>query len=171
MPSAPTPGDGGQSLQIERAGWVQVPFYNTVSFTNGGGPQTLAPGSGGQTIVAGQIEVVDGTLTVENAAGITVQGELDVSDDQPLPMDGDTLTQGAVTATIQRVMWQSGSWTGGTAAGQFVVTNPSGGNFSAGDRDHDERRGAHALRRARPRSRWRLADTSNSSKRISPASW
>jgi hypothetical protein len=31
---------------------------------------------------------------------------------QPLPLDGDTLTQGAVTATIKRVMWQSGSWSG-----------------------------------------------------------
>ena len=48
-----------------------------------------------------------------------------------VPLDGDTLTQGAVTATIRRVMWQSGSWTG-TAVGQFVVTNPAGGNFAAG---------------------------------------
>ena len=45
--------------------------------------------------------------------------------------DGDTLTQGGVTATIKRVMARSGLWTG-TAAGGFVVTNPSGGNFAAG---------------------------------------
>lgn len=48
-----------------------------------------------------------------------------------VPMDGDTLTQGGVTATIKRVMWQSGAWTG-TAMGTFVVTNPSGGAFAAG---------------------------------------
>lgn len=50
------------------------------------------------------------------------------------PFDGETLTQGGVTATIQRVMWQSGSWaaTAGSAVGQFVVTNPAGGNFTAG---------------------------------------
>lgn len=48
-----------------------------------------------------------------------------------VPQDGDTLTKGGVTATIKRVMWQSGAWSG-SAVGQFVVTNPSGGNFSAG---------------------------------------
>jgi hypothetical protein len=68
------------------AGWVLVPFFNTVGFSAGG------------------------TAT---------------------PVDGETLTQGAVTATIKRVMQASGAWTG-TAAGQFVVTNPSGGNFAAG---------------------------------------
>lgn len=47
------------------------------------------------------------------------------------PADGDTLTQGGVTATIKRVMTRSGTWTG-TAAGAFVVTNPAGGNFAAG---------------------------------------
>jgi hypothetical protein len=47
------------------------------------------------------------------------------------PLDGDTLTQGGVTATIKRVMWQSGAWAG-SAVGQFVVTNPAGGNFAAG---------------------------------------
>lgn len=126
---------GGTAVNLYKssaAGWVQVPFYNTVSFTNGGGFQTLTPGAGGQTIVAGSLEVVSGTLTVQNAAGITVQGELDVSSTQPVPADGDILTQGAVTATIQRVMSQSGSWDGGTAIGQFVVTNPSGGSFAAG---------------------------------------
>lgn len=45
--------------------------------------------------------------------------------------DGEVLTQGGVTATIKRVMWQSGAWAG-SAAGQFVITNPAGGNFAAG---------------------------------------
>jgi hypothetical protein len=47
------------------------------------------------------------------------------------PMDGDTLTQGGVTATIMRVMWQSGAWAG-SAVGQFVVAAPFGGNFTTG---------------------------------------
>jgi hypothetical protein len=49
------------------------------------------------------------------------------------PQDGETLTQGGVTATVKRVMTQTGAWTG-TAAGQFVITVPSGGggNFAAG---------------------------------------
>ncbi len=45
--------------------------------------------------------------------------------------DGDVLTQGGVTATIKRVMWQSGAWAG-TAVGQFVITTPAGGNFGVG---------------------------------------
>lgn len=47
------------------------------------------------------------------------------------PVEGETLTQGGVTATVKRVMTQSGAWTG-TAAGQFVITTPGGGNFAAG---------------------------------------
>ncbi len=47
------------------------------------------------------------------------------------PLDGNVLTQGGVTATIKRVMWQAGAWAG-SAVGQFVITNPAGGNFAAG---------------------------------------
>lgn len=67
------------------AGWVVVPFLDTVSFTAG---------------------------TTE-------------------PFDGEVLTQGGVTATIQRVVWQTGAWAG-SAAGQFVIGAPAGGNFAAG---------------------------------------
>lgn len=48
------------------------------------------------------------------------------------PLDGDTLIQGGVTATIMRAIWQSGSFSGGTARGQFVIDDVSGGNFAAG---------------------------------------
>lgn len=48
------------------------------------------------------------------------------------PAEGATLTQGGVTATIKRVVWQSGLWTGSTAAGTFIITTPSGGSFAAG---------------------------------------
>lgn len=79
---------GGTAVDLYKstvAGWVQVPFFNELSFT----------------------------------AGTTA------------PADGATITQGAVTATIRRVMRQSGAWTG-SAAGRFIVTNPVGGNFVAG---------------------------------------
>lgn len=49
-----------------------------------------------------------------------------------VPLDGQTLTQGANTATIKRVMLESGSWQAGTAAGRFIVTAPAPGNFTAG---------------------------------------
>jgi hypothetical protein len=49
-------------------------------------------------------------------------------------VDGGTLTQGAVTATIKRVVVTSGSLAAGTAAGSLIVTNPTGGttHFVAG---------------------------------------
>ena len=47
------------------------------------------------------------------------------------PADNATLTQGGVTATVKRVVTESGEWTG-DAAGRFVVTSVAGGNFAAG---------------------------------------
>lgn len=46
-------------------------------------------------------------------------------------LDGDVLTQGGVTATVKRVVLQSGAWSG-TAAGRFIISAPAGGNFAAG---------------------------------------
>lgn len=48
------------------------------------------------------------------------------------PADGATLTQGGVTATVKRVMRQSGSWAANTAAGDLVITSIAGGAFAAG---------------------------------------
>lgn len=47
-------------------------------------------------------------------------------------IDGGTLTQGGVTATIRRVLVRTGSLTGGTAAGTLVISVAAGGNFAAG---------------------------------------
>lgn len=48
------------------------------------------------------------------------------------PVVGATITQGANSATVKRVALQSGDWAGGTAAGRFIVTQPTPGNFVAG---------------------------------------
>lgn len=47
-------------------------------------------------------------------------------------IDGGTLTQGGVTATIRRVLVQTGALASGTAAGTLVISTPVGGNFAAG---------------------------------------
>lgn len=70
------------------AGWVLVPFLNTIAFTGGSGTGA--------------------------------------------PNDGEVLSQGGVTATIRRIMLQSGEFADDDAAGEFVITDPSGGNFAAG---------------------------------------
>lgn len=49
-----------------------------------------------------------------------------------VPVDGNTLTKGGVTATIKRVVRTSGSWAAGTAVGKLIITTPAGGDFSAG---------------------------------------
>lgn len=48
------------------------------------------------------------------------------------PAEGTTLTKGGVTATIKRVVRESGVWADSTAAGRFIITAPTGGNFSSG---------------------------------------
>ena len=45
--------------------------------------------------------------------------------------EGDTLTQGGVTATVERWIISSGDITSGTNTGYFVVSNISGGSFTA----------------------------------------
>lgn len=48
------------------------------------------------------------------------------------PAEGETLTQGGVTATLKRVVLTSGTFAGGAAAGRFIISNPAGGNFAGG---------------------------------------
>lgn len=47
-------------------------------------------------------------------------------------VDGGTLTQGGVTATIRRVLVREGSLGGATGEGTLVISAPAGGNFAAG---------------------------------------
>ena len=49
-----------------------------------------------------------------------------------IPADGATLTQGAVTALIRRVVRTASAWDASTASGQFIIEEPTGGSFIAG---------------------------------------
>lgn len=46
--------------------------------------------------------------------------------------DGDTLTQGAVTATVLRVVLKTGSFASGVNTGKLIINARAGGNFGAG---------------------------------------
>jgi hypothetical protein len=48
------------------------------------------------------------------------------------PIEGATVTKGAASATIKRVVLESGTWGAGTAQGRFIVDAVTGGPFSAG---------------------------------------
>lgn len=45
--------------------------------------------------------------------------------------DGDTVTKGAVSATISRVVLETGDW-GGTNSGRLIIAGRTGGSFSSG---------------------------------------
>lgn len=46
--------------------------------------------------------------------------------------DAEVLTQGGVTATINRVVMETGTLLSGTNTGRLIITLPAGGNFAAG---------------------------------------
>lgn len=48
------------------------------------------------------------------------------------PAEGSTITQGATSATVKRVVLESGGWGTSNAAGRYIITVPSGGAFSGG---------------------------------------
>ena len=75
-----------------------------------------------------------GAIYKSSASGWTavpLYYELSFTGGSVQPAEGSTITQGAVTATVKRVVLESGAWTGGTAAGRYIVTAPAGGSFIA----------------------------------------
>jgi len=46
--------------------------------------------------------------------------------------EGASITQGGNTATVKRVVLESGSWGAGSAAGRLIITAPTPGSFGAG---------------------------------------
>lgn len=71
----------------------------------------------------------------ESGAGwtkVNFEYEIDFSNANTSVNDGDTLTQGGVTATIRRVVVETGTLASGTNTGRLVISAPAGGNFAAG---------------------------------------
>ena len=48
------------------------------------------------------------------------------------PAEGSTITKGAVSAVVRRVMIQTGTFASNTAQGRFIIDLPTGGSFTAG---------------------------------------
>lgn len=61
---------------------------------------------------------------------VTLYYELSFTLGTALYAEGATITQGGVSATVKRVVTESGTWSGGNAAGRLIITAPSGGNFA-----------------------------------------
>lgn len=74
-------------------------------------------------------------MYVQSAAGwvqVTFGEEISFTNANTSVGEGDTLTQGGVTATIARLVVETGTLLSGTNTGRMVLTGRSGGNFAAG---------------------------------------
>jgi hypothetical protein len=70
--------------------------------------------------------------TVAGWAAITLGNEVRFTNANVSVGDLDTLTQGAVTAPIQRVVVETGSLASGVNTGRLIIGTVSGGNYGAG---------------------------------------
>lgn len=63
---------------------------------------------------------------------VALNEEISFSNANTSVAEGDTLTQGGVTATILRVVLQTGTLASGVNTGRLIISARSGGNFAAG---------------------------------------
>jgi len=63
---------------------------------------------------------------------VTLPKEISFSNANTSVTDGDTLTQGGVTATVAKVVVETGSLVSGTNTGRLIITGVAGGAFAAG---------------------------------------
>lgn len=128
-------------LEIAQFTWAAGEWLrNAILQVPGSGPirgVAVLPIAGVDTVFAfrnnaGGTACVLHKATTSGWTAVTMFNEVSFTAGTTAPIEGNTLTQGGVTATIKRVVHETGSWTGGTAAGRLIVTNPSGGNFGAG---------------------------------------
>jgi hypothetical protein len=74
-------------------------------------------------------------LYKSSAAGwvnVPLGEEISFSNANTSVQEGDTLTQGAVTSTIMRVMVQTGTLASGVNTGRLIISGRGGGNYGAG---------------------------------------
>ena len=81
---------------------------------------------------AGATAAVMFKSTTSGWSAITFGEEVSFTAASTQPAVGATVTQGAVTAVVRRVVLQSGAFAGGTAAGRLIIDTRAGGNFTAG---------------------------------------
>ena len=70
--------------------------------------------------------------TTSGWSAVTLYQQISFTGGSTAYADGNTLTQGGVSATIMRVVLETGEWNTSNAAGRFIIAAPTGGSFSAG---------------------------------------
>lgn len=80
----------------------------------------------------GNTAVVLYKSTSSGWSAITFGEEVSFSNANTSVGQGDTLTQGGVTATVSRVVVETGTLASGTNTGRLILTGRAGGNYAAG---------------------------------------
>lgn len=70
--------------------------------------------------------------TVSGWTAVALGEEVSFSNANTSVGEGDTLTQGGVTATVLRVVVQTGTLASGVNTGRLIISGRSGGNYAAG---------------------------------------
>lgn len=70
--------------------------------------------------------------SVTGWTAVSLSEEISFSNANTSVGEGDVLTQGAVTATISRVMVETGTLLSGVNTGRLIITSRAGGNYGAG---------------------------------------
>lgn len=70
--------------------------------------------------------------TASGWAAVPLFYELSFTAGSVEPAEGATISKSSVSATVMRVVLESGEWGAGTAAGRYIITAPSGGSFTSG---------------------------------------
>lgn len=82
---------------------------------------------------AGATAVIMYVATAAGWSAINLGYQVSFTAGSVSPVEGAVITQGANTATVARVVLESGTFAGGTAAGRLILTAaPAPGNFGAG---------------------------------------
>lgn len=119
--------------------------YNNLAADNYRADIAAVPGSGS---ILGVVEYNDVRYAFRNAVGgltaalyksttggwsaVSLGEEISFSNANTSVGDGDTLTQGGVTATIGRVVVQTGTLASGVNTGRLIISGRGGGNYGAG---------------------------------------
>lgn len=81
---------------------------------------------------AGGTAAVMHKATTGGWTAVSLGEEIEITNANASVGEGDTLTQGGVTATIKRVVIETGSLNSGVNTGRLIISGRSGGNFAAG---------------------------------------
>lgn len=81
---------------------------------------------------AGATKSVMYKATASGWSAVTLGEEISFSNANTSVGDGDVLTQGGVTATIARVVVQTGTLASGVNTGRLIITGRAGGNYAGG---------------------------------------